>query len=690
MCLKLDKKSDLFKWIFANTEETLNFWNQSYRIGNTIVDDAIFDTVRDFFESIGGVIKDTHSDQSDDERSESMPINAASMNKVKTLAELKKWAELKKFDFEETIYCISPKLDGITLVNEESSSTSRAWTKSRDGNGLFVPNHFKHVNAYHKHRSVKEDPKISDLEYSRGEAIMKKSTFFKKYAKTVLGEKNGYENPRNLVSGKFFDKNNIDTIMLNDIDYIRYNFYTKKSSTFNKSQELEICNLVNPNKIPYILVKGEQLSEDFLNDLFKQWNALEYEIDGLIVEINNNELRNKLGFETSSENPCFARAYKGGDFEDIAHTVVVDIVHQISKNGYLKPVIKTNPIRLNGATVSSFFADNERWLCAYGIGIGTKLTVKRSGAVIPRITHIEGIKRLDADEFNKLADKSFDGESLKIRYELGTAEISKYKFPELYHSKHAKWNNNCVEMVLINQNDTVKIQKIVAFFEILQAKGVSDGIIEELFSKGYTSVKQILDLDENTMASWGGWGLKRANNILVSIKEAITDASLAKIQHASGCFKDMGSKKLELVNHFETKPKYDELVSIEGIGEILAKNYMDGYDDFMNFLLETGISIKSQDKSQLKSSKLEGMVFVFTGYRDKVGEKVITENGGVVGSSVSGKTTHLVMAKKGSGSTKEAKAIEKGIKILDKSDFDMLIKPFKENKQSINQPSMNW
>ncbi len=459
-----------------------------------------------------------------------------------------------------------------------------------------------------------------------------------------------------------------------------------------------MLNVWNSTPLQYKLIAGADLTEESLYELFKEYST-DYEIDGLIIEINDAKLRLELGYETSTNNPCFARAYKA-DFEETAETEVIEIKRQISKRGYFKPVAVIKPVRLDGATVTNIYVDNERWILAYGIGKGTKLVVKRSGMVIPRIVKVEGVNTLGTDELNDLFDKQWGKVKIdEFKAMIGiNPSLSKYEYPQQFTDNLAVWNETGVEIMLIEPTDEVQIQRNIAFFENIKTKGVSDGIITELYEKGFKSIKDILFLIRNKryeIESWEGWGDKRAEILINSIQSALSLATLPQIMHASGFFIGLGSRKLELVVHFKTKPTFDQLVAVDGFSDISAKSYLAGYDRFWMFVSDAGIVINEFTKREAEGDRLKDFVCVFTKFRDKNMEDLITSNGGTIGSSVSRKTTHVIVAEFNGGSTKEEKAKELGIKIYDKAGFESYLKiqlglGAKTNKPESKEPTFSW
>lgn len=460
---------------------------------------------------------------------------------------------------------------------------------------------------------------------------MSKSTFTSKYS----GE---FANPRNLVAG-LLNAKEISPI-LKDCNYIKYGgivFDKFKNKIKTKSELLYQLNSCQEIKVPFKVETINNLSEETFIELFKEWSK-EYEIDGLIVEINDLYLQNKLGRENSSNNPVWARAFKHPSFEQSATTEITGISWNISKQGYLKPTLHVNPIKLDGVTVSNVTGNNARFVKDMGLGIGAKVVVKRSGMVIPIIADvIQGVE---------------------------------FQMPNV---SNIDWNDNGVELMTLNETDDQRLKKIIAFFGILESDNVSEGVITQLWEAGFRTIKDILNLKIDDFQKIDRFGKRKSQIVYNSIQKSINGVSLSKLQHATGIFNGLGSKKLVLLEHFKSKPTIEEVMQIEGFAEISAKIYIDNWDVFFEFIKDIPIKIQEKIEIEKTGNDLEGFQFVFTGIRLPEYEKIIIANGGKIGSGVSKSTTHLIIKKKGSGSSKEKKAIDLGIKILEVKDLEEIM-----------------
>ena len=608
--------------------------NTSYRLGKPMMSDSKFDQLIDELSLLSPndelLTKVGHTIM-DESRKSRLPIEMASMTKTKSLEDINNWCRLKGISTKETVI-ITPKFDGLSLCVDET--TKECWTRGDGEFGQKSNEHYKLIQNHLKSKKLL-------FKYTYGEVMMPKKVFLDKYSAD-------FANPRNLVSGLLNSKDAAES--LKDCQYIKYgadgwkDFQTKQDiiNELNKGQS---------QKVSYHLCQISDLTEQMLIDLFHRW-CVDFEIDGLIIEINDLNRQEELGRETSSNNPVWARAFKHPSFEQCAQTEVVGISWNISKQGYLKPTLHVNPVKLDGVTVSNVTGNNARFVKDMGLGIGSVVLIKRSGMVIPLIVDV-----------------------------LKSVEFVMPNIPDI------DWNDNGVELVTLKETDEQNLKRTISFFEILETKGVSEGVIKQFWeaklSDGsdlidktnfHSALKSILSLTEDDMTKIYRFGKRKATIIYTAIQSSIKNVSLSKLQHASGIFKGLGSKKLLLLEEFNKKPPLDKVMAIEGFAQISAQSYVDNYDNFFDFIKDLPIGIKKEVAKVATGGNLIGQSFVFTGVRLPQYEKIIEENGGKVSSTVSKNTTYLIMKSKGSGSTKEKKAIELGIKVLEVSDLEKILK----------------
>ena len=591
-------------------KELLKKYDTAYRSGSEMVTDATYDSlVEELIELIGEDDAFFNSSIKEDfpsDRREKLPIIMASMNKVKTVEEIKTWFRLKKIPVDSELIG-SPKYDGLAACKEENSL--KGFTRGSNIGGLRIDEHLKYMN----------DIKI-DTPYTYGECIISRNNY-EKIAQNFSGS-----SPRNAVAGIFNRKEATED--LSAVDFIRYGVVGKEFKT--KRAMFDFLNETQKVKVPYKILKLSDLTEESLKEIYKEFSK-DYEIDGLILEVNDMVLWNELGRGRNS-NPNGSIAYKSG-FEQIGETRVIDIEWSISKDSRLIPVAVLEPITLDNAIIKRVTLNNASFMKSMQIGIGSTAKVIRSGGVIPLITEV----------------------------------LTKMPFtmPDI----DCEWDENHVHLRTISETDDQRKKKLFAFFNIIGVENVSDKTFDLLFDSGYKTVKDVLSMSKEDFLTLDRFGDKKAANVYHDIQSKTKNIPLAKLQHATGIFQGLGSKKLALTEYFETKPALEEVVKIDGFSDISANMYISGFDKFFEFIKDLPITWTRTKQVEVVSNDLDGKQFVFTGFRDKAIEEIIKSRNGSIGSGISLKSNFLVMNEKGSGSAKEAKALELGVTVLDKDEL---------------------
>lgn len=597
--------------------------NDAYRVGKPIISDAKYDILVDELYQLdphNEILAQVGHKVKDESRKKRLPIKMASMSKVKSIGEIQNWSRLKGISPNEKIL-ITPKYDGLSLcVNE---LTGEAFTR---GDGVFGQSSNEHYKLIGNHYGG--EPLF---QYTYGEVMMPKSTFLGKYSSE-------FANPRNLVAGLLNSKD--INPFLEDCNFIKYGAISIDSVDFfnSKSEILENLNSGQEIKVEFKILPLNELTEEVLDDLFTLWSR-DYEIDGLVLEVDNLIIQEKLGRETSSGNPVWARAYKSPNFEQTAESEILDISWNISKQGLIKPTLHIKPVRLDGVTVSNVTGNNARFVKDMGLGKGAIIKVKRSGMVIPIVSDV----------------------------------IKKVKF-QMPNIPNIDWNKKGIELITVGETEEQKFKQLVSFFQILEADNVSEGVIKQLWDAGHKTVKDILGLTIPDLQKIDRFGKRKSEIVFNSLRKCTQDVSISKLQHATGMFPGLGSRKLVLLEHFKEKPTLDQVLCIEGFANVSANSYIDNFDRFFDFIKDLPITISLKEEPKSNSSEMSGNTFVFTGVRRADLEGQILSKGGRIGSSVSKNTTHLVMKEIGSGSSKEKKAIDLGVKIITVEELENMIK----------------
>lgn len=619
--------------------------NLAYReTGNPILTDAEYDELKEQLERLdplNSFLKKVYHTVKDTKRKEKLPINLVSMNKCKTVEELQKWCKLKGIPINSVSFIITPKFDGLTLLRD--LTLNKAWKGGDEG---FGENCTQHLNSIlSKYNPVDIDKLKKELDVNSlfiiGEGIFTIEDFEKE-----ISIKAGYKNARNGVSGLL----NADYDSKNDeiFNLCYYQQYTLLSNEkeWDKEIQLKILNKYFNQKFPVLFEKCtyQQIQDyNYLKKLYYKWKEC-FEIDGLIIEVNESNIRKRIGTETSTQNPGYARAFKSSEFEQEKNSQVIRLIWEISKQGHNIPVAEIEPISLNGVTVSRVTLNNANQVEEMKINSGAIVTVKRSGQVIPFISNV--IKKATP------------------------------KLPTHCPSCNTEliWDKNHVHLKCTNENCRDKqIKKIIAFFSILKTEGVSEATCELLYNYGYDTIQKILNMKQEDFMKLPKVAETKSSNLYKSIKNSVSNLSLSTLQYASGIFTQLGDKKLKLLEHFKIKPTIDEVKKIEGFSDVLAANYVENYDVFFEWMKTLSITIKEPPKINVLSDKYKGRVFCFTMIRDKELEQYIISHNGKINDGVNKQTTDLICRLTGEGSGKELKAEKLGIKIWSINEFKQTI-----------------
>ena len=603
--------------------------NEQYRLGKkeSILSDEEYDQLLqlindDIFKNQVGI--------SVEKNKSPLPIKLGSLNKVKTQEEINDWIRLKEIPIEQDCI-IMPKYDGLSLLVEFRNGVfHKAITRGNGNEGQDVTSHIQ-MNILSK---IPLSKKISG--YFIGEIILDLNTFETHF-------KEIFKNPRNTVAGLLGRKNLTKDLGL--LKFIAFSFYNEyqEHSHINKQEELEFCNTqINyafGYQLPYFKKKIAQLKNTNLEKILQK--EKQFQCDGLVLEIDKLKLREDMGDETNSLNPSYARAWKPQQ-EKFASSIVKEVLWNVSKNYYLKPIIKIQAITLSGVEIQNITGNNASYIQKNKINTGAIVQFVRSGDVIPKIIGVHQ----PAEKF-----------------------CLPQKCPNCTSS--LTWNEQKVELLCTNKNHCPgqQIAQNKEFFKLMNIDAVGVGIVEQLFQLGYNSVEKILQLKIEELVEFNGFQETLAKKVYHSIREKIIDAPLTRVQHASNLFKLLGEKKLGLLEDYNKKhkkPSREILLTIDGIQEKTANAYLEGFDKFWIWLEKTPITIK---KTVIKQSQFTGKSFIFTGFRDRQLEEQLVGLGAKIKSSMSKNIDTLICKNKDTSNNKLQKAKKLEIPILSLEEF---------------------
>ena len=535
-----------------------------------------------------------------------LPYEMASMDKIKPdTGALTNWMVKYKGP-----YVLSCKLDGVSGLYTTEGDIPKLYTR---GNGK-VGQDISHLIPFIRL------PKTKGI-VIRGEFIIPKAVFEEKYKAT-------FANPRNMVAGIINSKHINDAII--DVHFVAYEVIMPQ---IKPSEQMAFLSTLNVERVLFEIV--DLLSNDFLSELLVEWRqSYMYEIDGIIV--TNDQI-----YPRKSGNPDHAFAFKMVLSDQMAEAKVVDVIWTPSKDGYLKPRVRIEPINLGGVVIEYATGFNAAFIKNNRINIGTIVNIVRRGDVIP---HIEGVP--GPSEEGKMPSVPF------------------------------KWNDTHVDIMLQNASEDpiVKEKNITGFFRGISVEGLSSGNIIRLIKAGYDNVPEIIKMGEKDFLNVEGFKGKLANKIYTGIHSKLEEASIITLMAASNIFGRGFSEKrmaivLEelpdiLVSDETDNEKIVEITNVKGMAFKTAEAFVAKIDEFKEFLKECGLidklyeTPKAKSVDQDTSHPLFGKTIVLTGTRDQTIIDYLKLVGANQGSSVS-KNTFLVIAKNKDEDTGKAEEARK-------------------------------
>ena len=568
--------------------EIIKYANSSYYNETEVMSDNQFDIVKEFIQQkfpnsvsvIGAEV----------ERNKvNLPYEMFSMNKIKPdTTALSNWC--LKF---KGPYILSCKLDGVSGLYNNEGKKPKLYTRGNGRIGQDISHLIPHLKL----------PKTKNI-VIRGEFIIKKSVFNDKY-------KTKFANPRNLVAGIINQKTINESIT--DVDFVAYEVIKPEKKPIEQIELLTSLNIETVGNIKTTSITNEQLSQ-----LLIQWRQhYMYEIDGVIVT-------NDAIYTRKSANPEHAFAFKMVLSEQIAEAKVIDVIWTPSKDGYLKPRVRIEPIHLGGVKIEYATGFNGAFIRDNNIGIGALIEIIRSGDVIP---HIKSVI-MSAQE-PKMPNVPF------------------------------KWNNTHVDIMLedITNDSTVKEKNITGFFRGIEVEGLSSGNISRIINSGYDTIDKIIKMTENELLQVEGFKQKMASKIYTGIQTRLQKVSLKTLMSSTNIFgRGFSEKKICIImdeipdiltSHHSDSLKIQNVSNIKGMALKTAETFVSNISDFKLFLISSGLNYKlneSIDKQLDSTHPLYKKNIVLTGTRDKQIVDYLKQIGAVQATNVTN-NTFIVIAK---------------------------------------------
>jgi NAD-dependent DNA ligase len=545
-----------------------------------------------------------------------------------------KWLARRKV----TAYTASHKLDGNSL---QGTYTGKKWTRlvtrgdGTDGGDIsfLIP----HLNL--------PQLRVTSGEYVfRFEAVMKAKTFEKKWSIAALGEDEGFDNARNLVSGVLNRRKPHKS--LKDIDFVVLGVYD-----MDYAEGLEWADGQGLLTVKRSLMKTLD-AESLSARLRLERQKAEYEIDGLVLVPPDQHFQ-----YDNADRPKHSVAFKINEDEDAEETVVEEVIWQISRTNRIVPKIRVRPVKMKGVEVTYATAHNAQWMTERGIGVGAVVKLVRSGDVIPKIVEV-------------------------------TKKAKKAAKPDVAYKIEG------VHFVTQGRHKEADVREIHHFFSTLGIEHIAAKTVSKLYDAGLVSVADHLNAYTCRFGQYAtaGIGDGMRKKIYTEFQRVLDDegVSLIKIMNASNCFDSFGERKLQMIQDYYAKHgnpdvlrelvkmqptimNYDGLrgaiAEIKGMGNISASQFVDGLEAFHKWfklvLKVHKIKINAPVAKVKKSGKgkFAGEFVSWTGYRSEDQEEEVEAQGGDI-IKLGAKTTILFYNPNGKFMAKVEAARAKGIKTL--------------------------
>ena len=604
-------------------EHMLRYANEDYynNKGKVLLSDEQYDILKEYIErkypdsivllEIGAPIAK--------EDKVKLPYFMGSMDKIKPdTGNLQKW---KSTYTHQNV--LSVKLDGVSGLYTTEFATESAPDKKPKlytrGDGTYGQD-ITHILHYMK-LPVLENVTV------RGEFIVKKDLFEKELSGT-------FANPRNFVSGIINAKKGKESYY-KYIDFVAYEVITPELKPSEQFQFLKDSGfLVAKNET----ISQAQLNNEILSDRLVDWRTnYVYEIDGVIVTDDHI-------YPRKDGNPKQSFAFKMVLSDQVAEAKVVDVLWEPSKDGYLKPRVRIEPVKLVGVTIEYATAFNAKFVCDHKIGVGTIIRLIRSGDVIPHIQEV-------------------------------ISSSTEAKMPDVEYS----WNDTKIDIIIkdLEKNATVQKKRIALFMKHMGIENIGDGVVKKLMNASYDTLEKIVKMEKEDFLKVDGIKDKMATKLLNNIQTRLRDASVVEYMSASNIFgRGFGEKKFQallddysdiLVTDDTKSIMLDKIIRIDGFSKKTAERVIEHIESFKAFMRtihqEEKLKIQKSTMKMTKSHPLFGVKVVMTGFRDKELEASIKSFGGIVSGAVSKNIKHVVVKSMDEDTGKADKGRELGILI---------------------------
>ncbi|MGO8735756.1 MAG: NAD-dependent DNA ligase LigA [Terriglobia bacterium] len=553
------------------------------------------------------------------------------------------------------------KLDGLSMaLTYEDGALTHGVTRGDGVEGEDVTANVKTIHSVPlridpKGREVIGDPRRFE---ARGEVILPRKAFEQTNAQREAAGEARFANPRNAAAGSMRQLDSRIVAQRKLDMFLYYLLVDNREPLREHWQNLDALAKmgfkVNPNRR---LCKSFEELMAYIQEWESKRDSLEYEIDGIVVKVNDIRLWDELG--ATAKSPRWAIAYKYAARQ--ATTRVMNIRAQVGRTGTLTPVADLEPVDVGGVTVSHATLHNMDEIARLGVKIDDTVLIQRAGEVIPQVVKVV-----------KQAPKGREF-SMPKQCPVCGGEV---------HRAEGEVAYRCV-----NSACPARLKESLLYFAARRAMnidGLGEALVDQLVDKGLVhDVADLYGLSHEQLANLERMGDKSANNLREEIENS-KKASLARLIFALG-IRFVGERTGQLLAaHFASldklaKASEAELLEVEEVGPRVAESILEFFREPRNLevigrLRKAGLQFE-QAKVHKPQGNLAGKQFVLTGtlprYSRDETKKMIEDAGGRVTGSVSKKTDYVVVGADPGSKLEKARSL--GVKTIEEDDLLKLL-----------------
>lgn len=648
----MDKKKRIKELVEILNKAAKSYYVDAVEIMPNIEYDKLYDELLELEKETNVVLSNSPTQNVGYEIAGELPKKAhespmLSLDKTKSVEDLREWLGDNKA-------LLSWKMDGLTIVlTYRDGELAEAVTRGNGIIGEVITNNAKNFQNIPLKIEFKGELIL------RGEAIIKYSDF-RKINDAIEDATAKYKNPRNLCSGSVRQLNPAITksrmVYCNIFNVVKADGVDFENS---KAKQFEWAKNEGFDVVEYKFTDSKSIADD-IAEFESKIESNDIPSDGLVLLLDDIALGERLG--STSKFPRNAMAFKWSDERQV--TKLKYIEWSPSRTGLINPVAVFEPVELEGTTVSRASLHNVSIFEDLMLGVGDEISVYKANMIIPQV-----YENLTKSNTEKVPDTC----------------------PACGSHASIKQDNESKVLLCTNPDCQIKHIKqyaLMASRDALNIDGLSESTLEKFLSKGFIkNDSDIFKLDryKDEIVNMEGFGKRSYEKLMAALEEA-KHTNVARFLYSLG-INGIGSANAKMIaKYFDndidkiiTAGK-DELLEIEGIGEVLANSIVDFFKDSKN--IENVKSLREvlifEAEESAGSDSFAGKVFVITGSlehftnRNELKE-LIEKNGGKVSGSVSSKTNFLINNDTASNSSKNKKAKELGVEIISEEDFLKLL-----------------